>query len=409
MLQSERANVEAARHRIAMKSSLMNPMLMVGVENLPTNSFGFTDEPMTSKMIGVSQSFPFPGKLKAEQAIAAQDTITVGASVNEAQNELARDIKQAYFEIYHLERSIATNEFHVRAIDEMLNAARAKFATGAATQSDVLNLQLERSDIKNQIVDEKTMLAMQRADLERASGADVVNINVTSSLALPLISYSLSELDSLAARHRPILAAMRSEADQQLLNQRRADLNKYPDFQVSLEYMQRDALSATSAMNPTYSPAANQLGLMPMTMKQSDMVSATVSIELPLNYGDQRGEAIAEADAMRSMKLSQERAKQLEIHAELEANLAKLNGLREQYAILRDEIYPVVQQSLETSNANYTYGKAGLEQVLRDQLTLLHREHDRYRLEAEYNKTLAQIEYLTGVTLVHYSSASAWK
>src|SRR5450631_3133923 len=57
------AEVEAARRRISQRSSLMDPMMMIGVQNLPTNSFSFNEEPMTSKMIGISQSFPFFGKL----------------------------------------------------------------------------------------------------------------------------------------------------------------------------------------------------------------------------------------------------------------------------------------------------------------------------------------------------------
>ncbi len=38
--------------------ALPDPMLMMGVQNLPTNSFSFNKELMTSKMIGLSQTFP---------------------------------------------------------------------------------------------------------------------------------------------------------------------------------------------------------------------------------------------------------------------------------------------------------------------------------------------------------------
>ncbi len=39
-------------------------MLSFGVSNLPVPSFSFNKEPMTEKMIGLSQELPFPGKLK---------------------------------------------------------------------------------------------------------------------------------------------------------------------------------------------------------------------------------------------------------------------------------------------------------------------------------------------------------
>src|SRR5665213_1801681 len=94
------AAVEAARRRIAEKSSLANPMLMLGADNLPTNSFSFSEMPMTYKMIGVSQDVPFPGKLKSEAEIAGEDTMTSIDDLDAERNLLARDAKFAYFDIY---------------------------------------------------------------------------------------------------------------------------------------------------------------------------------------------------------------------------------------------------------------------------------------------------------------------
>lgn len=57
---------QAAENRIAQNSNLADPMLTLGLTNLPVNSFSFTQEPMTGKIIGLSQAFPFPGKLKMQ-------------------------------------------------------------------------------------------------------------------------------------------------------------------------------------------------------------------------------------------------------------------------------------------------------------------------------------------------------
>ena len=406
---AERASLDAARHQIAINSSLPNPMLMLGAENLPTNNFSFTSEPMTAKMVGLAQSVPFPGKLAAQAAIAAQDTVTAGTALTEKENELARDVKQAYFEIYHLERAIAVYQYHVTTITELLKAEQHDLATASATQSSVLDLELERSDMQTEVIEDQTKLAQENAALERATGTRLGNFPVPAALALPALPYTLAELDSMATQHRPMLAGFRSQAEQEALKAQREDLDKYPDFQFSLDYMQRDPLSASSPMNPTNSAAAAALGIPPMPMNQSDMVSAGVSIELPIYYGDQRREAISTDEAMRTARLEEERTAELDIHAALETALAKLDGIRKEYGILRDDIYPAVTMSLQTSNANYTYGKATIGDVLRDELMLMHREHDRYRLEAEYNETLADIEYLTGMDLVRYSTNNDWK
>ena len=383
-------------------------MLMLGVENLPTNSFSFSEDPMTSKMFGVSQELPFPGKLKSQAEIAAADTLTSQDDLDEARNMLKRDAKLAYFDIYHIERIIAVYDYHREATDALLRLAESKLPEGKATQSQVLDLELERADIEDQIIEDETRLRESEADLEQATGArDTVLI--TPRLGLPAFPYSLAALDSIARENNPGLRKLHAQADQEQLRFKRADLDKYPDFQFSLEYMQRDALSATSPMNPANYSGERAAGIIPMPMPQSDLITAGVSIELPLNYNNQRVEAMGEAEAMRTMKQSDEQAEELDLHTELESDLVKLQGIRKEYEVLRNEIFPASKEAVQTNTANYTYDKTSLDEAVRAQLDLLHHEHDRYKLEAGYNKTIADMEFLTGKSLVNYTSQNDWK
>jgi cobalt-zinc-cadmium efflux system outer membrane protein len=408
LIASGMAQIEAARRRIAQKSALSNPMLMLGVENLPTNSFTFSDDPMTSKMIGISQAFPYPGKLPLEGEIAAQDTLTSQDDLSETRNKLAMEVKLAYFDIYHLERAIAVNELHARDLDDLIRLAESKLSTGNSTQSQILDLKLEHANIATEVIEDQTMVRELRADVEQAVG-NAAQFSVTPTLGLPTFDYSLARLDSIAHENRPSLKKLRAQTEQQRLQYQRNDLDRYPDFELTLAYMQRDALSAASPMNPANYPGASVLGIVPTSMYQSNMISATVSIELPFNFNGKRSEALGEAEAMRTMKETDGREEELNIHAALETNLAKLQGVREEYALLHDEIYPSSEQATQTSIASYTYGKTDIENVVRTELAHFHREHDRYRLEAEYNKAIASIEFLTGTTLVQYTGRSDWK
>jgi outer membrane protein TolC len=398
MLRMKAAALEASRNRIAMKSTLMNPMLMVGVQGLPTD-FKFNEEPMTGKVIGVTQDFPYPGKLASERDIAAQDTVTKAFDIQEQQNALDREIKLAYFDIYHLEKSNEAYEHHVRVLDDLIQAAEARLAANRGTEQDVIGLKLEQSTTKSQIIEGKSMIAMRVADLMEASDTRVAPDAVVGRLTMPEFTYTISELDSIAAHDRPLLASVRSEAVQSGLQASRSGLEAYPDFSVSLMYMQRDALAANSPMNPTNTDAARMLGMDAMPMSQPDLLSATLSVSLPIN-STARHQAIGEAEAMRSMKESEAASTLLTIHAQLVANLARLESLREQEKLLKSEILPLVSASEETSNANLAAGKATIEDVLRSTITQLHREHDLFQIEAEYNKTIATIEYLVGRSLV---------
>jgi outer membrane protein TolC len=383
-------------------------MLMLGLQNLPTNSFSFSEDPMTSKMIGISQMFPYPGKLRYEGEIAAQDTLTTSDDLDEERNMLARDVKLAYFTIYHLERAIAANEMHVHSLDELIQLTESKLTTGNATQSQVLKLKLERARIKTEIIDDETMVREGQADLEQVTGSDT-EADVSPSLGLPSFAYSLEILDSLAHQNRPSIRKLRAQADQSRLMYARSDLDKYPDFQLSLSYMQRNPLAANSPMNPMNFPGAAAMGVTPTAMTQTDMVSATLSIELPFNFGGKRTEALGEADAMRTMREDDERAQEREIHAALTTAIAKMDGILEEYDLLHDDIYPTVKEVVQTNITSYTYGKTSIDDVIRTELDLFHQEHDRFRLEAEYNSAIATIEYLTGTRLIEYTSTSNWK
>lgn len=394
---SYKANIEAARHRIAQQAALPNPMLMLAAQNVPTNSFSFSQDMMTGKMIGASQEFFWPGKLKTQGEITAVDTLTSEDDLDDERNQLERDAKLAYFDLYHIERVIAVYDFHHKATDALLRLAESKLPEGKSTQADVLDLELERGDIADQIVMYQTKLRESQTDLEQATDESVA-ISITPALGLVSFPYTIAKLDSMAHLHNPLLHKLKAEAEQESLRYKRADLDKYPDFQVSLEYMQRNTLPANAPMNPFGVP-----------MPQSDVVSAGVSIELPLNYNNQRTEALVETEAMQTMRRFEEAAEELKIHTELESDLAQLHGFEQEYAILRDQIFPASHAALQTSTANLTYDRVTIDNAIRDDLNLIHREHDRYRLEAEYNKTIAEMEYLTGTMLVIYTSQNNWK
>jgi hypothetical protein len=48
------AKLEAAKNKIPQNSNLPDPQIKLGLVNMPVNSFSFTQEPMTGKMISLT-------------------------------------------------------------------------------------------------------------------------------------------------------------------------------------------------------------------------------------------------------------------------------------------------------------------------------------------------------------------
>ncbi|MCZ7616388.1 MAG: TolC family protein [Ignavibacteriaceae bacterium] len=85
-----KAKYNASESRIEVNSNLPDPMLTLGLMNLPTNSFSFTQEPMTGKIVGLSQAFPFPGKLGSVADVAEKDAEIVTKEISDSENEIKR-------------------------------------------------------------------------------------------------------------------------------------------------------------------------------------------------------------------------------------------------------------------------------------------------------------------------------
>ncbi|MDA8086019.1 MAG: TolC family protein, partial [Nitrospiraceae bacterium] len=73
----------AALARVPQAGALPDPMLMTGIQNLPVNSFEFDEDMMTSKMIGISQTFPFFGKRALREKAASEEARAVKGDYGE--------------------------------------------------------------------------------------------------------------------------------------------------------------------------------------------------------------------------------------------------------------------------------------------------------------------------------------
>jgi outer membrane protein TolC len=71
----------------------------LGIANLPTNSFSFTQEPMTGKIIGLSQGVPFPGKLSAVEKVQLKDIEINQQEIDDKINEIRNEVSQVYYDL----------------------------------------------------------------------------------------------------------------------------------------------------------------------------------------------------------------------------------------------------------------------------------------------------------------------
>ena len=97
---------EAAAAVPSQAGSLPDPMLNLLAANLPVDSFDLNQENMTQMRIGISQAFPFPGKLRLKKEAAEFEAAATEHDYAQARLNLVRDIKIEWWRLFYLDRTL---------------------------------------------------------------------------------------------------------------------------------------------------------------------------------------------------------------------------------------------------------------------------------------------------------------
>ena len=378
MLQSK---YSAAESQTNINTNLPDPMLTLGLMNLPTNSFSFTQEPMTGKIIGLSQAFPFPGKLGSMADVSEKGAEIVKQEIDDARNEIVKNVAQNYYELIFVRKSIDVANENLKLLNEIAKVVRTSYTVAKASQQNLFKVELEITNLKDKIDElknkENSIKAMINAQLLRSQDIPV------STGSLPVIQYfkfSQEELDSLAVQNRPFLTGIRLAKQKAELQEKLAKYDYYPNFNVSVQYTQRDRIAKTNT---------------PLT----DFASFMVGISLPLNYGGKVSSKVEENEATQDMYQEQYNLSLQMLNSNFGTAISRLNSLQDRIKLVEQAQLPQAQQTYSASLSGYQVGQIDFINVIDSQKKLYQVETNLYRLKTNYLKEIEELKFLTGTSL----------
>ncbi len=378
-LKSSQARWEMFRNRIAQARSLEDPMLMLKIQNGLVNSpLNFRRDSMTQKVIGISQQLPFWGKRGLKEEMAAKDAESYRWQVEERKLELVRMVKETYYQIYFTDKSLEIVDKNIRILDDFITLAETKYSVGQGAQQDVFKSQVERS----KLLDMKISLEQERRSLETALNALLFRPPETAVGRVPdfeirPIPLSAGNLRETAFERRPMIKSLQALIDKGEAGHKLARKEFYPDFNVSLEYMQRE-------------PAMGSDG--------SDMYGLGVTFNLPMQR-ERRHAMVAEADSEVRMAGEELNGLRNTIDSGISDLLAKLEKREKLISLYKTGIIPQAEQSLESATIGYRVNKVDFLTLLDSRVTLFNYERELYDSLADYQMKLAQLEALVGKSL----------
>jgi cobalt-zinc-cadmium efflux system outer membrane protein len=376
-LAAARSERDAAQQRIAPAGALEDPMFEFGVINAPLDPLSLSREDMTMKMLGLSQKLPFPGKRDLRRAVATADADSLDLAVQEVTNKLVRDLRVAYEELAFNEESQRIVARTRTALEQLVAIARARYNVGQAAQNDVLDAQTELERLNVELLELTRENTVLQSEMQRLLGrtGPMAPVHVA---ALQLAAGPALDIDpgNLAIENRPQLLALEALVKRSARSLDLARREYYPDFDVKFAYGLREAA--------------------PDGVPRDDMVSLTVSLNLPIWRKSRLEPQVAEARAMRAQAQSMLTAQQLETRAAVEQQLAVVAQTRQTAALYQNSLLPQVRASVTSALAAYRVGSVDFLTLRQAQLREFEASTDLAEAIANHNKAVAEIDLLVG-------------
>ena len=368
----------AASNRVEQNSNLPDPVLGFGFMNLPVNSFSLDQEPMTGIGVGLSQAFPFPGKLSDQAEVNNKDVDITQQEINDARNEVRKNVIKSYDELLFYRKSIALTEQSKELLNNVAEVVRTKYAVSTASQQNLLKVELEITNLNEKIEDlrskEKSQLSILNSLLLRSADSEIQTGD------FPGISYedfTVNALSDSAIKYRPFLEGIKEAQQKEEIKKSLVEYDYYPNFNVGVLYTFRDKIAATNT---------------PL----NDFISFSMGISLPLNYGGKVSSKVEETESMQKFYQEQYNMSLQVLQSSFGTSVAKLNSLRNRIKLIEEGSQIQANENLKATLTSYQVGQVDFLNVIDAQNSLLKIENDLYRLKTDYLNELAELEFLTG-------------
>lgn len=360
----------ASREMAVAAGQLPDPVLKLGVENLPVNGpdrFSLTRDFMTMRRIGVMQEFTRADKRQgratryereAEKSIAEKTLASAAIERETALAWLGRYYAQAMAAV--IAEQGAQAKLEIQAAEGAYRAGRGNQADIFAARSALAAFDDRASEIARRIRNAKTMLA-------RWIG-DAADLPLADKPASDAIRLDPASLDTQLAHH-PQIAVKTMEEEIAITDARLAQANKKADWTVEVAYQQR---------GPAY----------------SNMISVGVSIPLQWDRKNRQDRELSSKLAMVEQAKA-EREEMLREHvAETRTMINEWQNNRERLARYERELIPLANERTRASIAAYRGAKSGLGDVLATRRNEIDVRLAALQLEADTARLWAQLNFL---------------
>jgi len=324
--------------------------------------------------IGISQMFPWFGKLRLRGDLAAEEAKAARQRYEAEKLKLFYGVKEAYCEYYYLGQAIAIVRDERELVKYLEEVVRTRYKTATAEHADVIRAQVELAKLDDRL---RTLQDLRGPVAARLNAA--LNRPISAPLPWPTeiaeesVEVTYEQLAAWCSEANPELRELQHAVDRERHAIQLARKEYWPDITVGLDYVQTG-------------PA-----IMDTPESGKDPVMAMVSVTLPIWYGKlHAGVRQAEARHRAAARAHQQRENVL--GARIKMALYRFQDAERKIDLYRDTLVPKGRQSVRASETAFRAGKASFLDVIDAIRILLEFELSHERALADRAQRLAELE-----------------
>lgn len=371
----------SAQANVGASASWPDPMLMIGLQNVPTN-FDLTMDPMTMKMIGLSQEIPYSGYLGLQRKAARAQAAAATADRRSTEVDLVAAAKAAFIDVFYRQQSLADLRRQQELLDQIVSSATAKLRSNQATQDEVLAAQADKWRLESAVLSLQQEIDAARYNLNALRGMDPnAPLPVLASPRLDSLPDTVSVWLERAKQNYPPLQRLKSQAEGYRWSGAASNRMVWPMLTLDAEYGIRsgaDLNMETGMLEP-----------------RDNMLTFRASFSLPIFS---RGKQRSMARSMQAMSQSSTaEADQLwrDTEAAIRSLHARVTRLQQSLGLYQDRIIPAAEDAFRSALAGYTTNRTPFASLLNYEMNIYRDRITATQLATDLAQSLAEVEKYT--------------
>ncbi|WP_041056878.1 TolC family protein [Vibrio owensii] len=380
------AQSAAMRETGVASATLMDPKLKVGFGGLPVDSFKFDEDPMTNISVGLMQQFERGSTLDLQQKKANQQADGLGLQVHARELEVANSMTQLWLELGYQQRAEQIMLENRKLMKEMESFIQTNYSIGKSEAQDLLNAQLQVSKLDEKLQANAQMQRRLISQLSEWLGSDWL-ANEEALHASNQLNW-----DTLNSK---LAASQGSTKHYQQLSQH--PMVKMADVSISANKTQVEI--AEQAYNPqfgvevmyAYRQADNMMG-----EPASDLVSAYLTMDIPLFTGDRQDRNLAAAQYQVGAAQSQKDTLLTQMNAKVNTLLVDRGNLTQRLERYQSTLLPQAKARIQAVERGYQNNTAQFNDVISATTDELALQLEQQRLLTDLNIANSNLATLLG-------------